>query len=46
MPLLAFALGKLFKIDDALLVGLVLVGTCSGGTSSNVMSFLAEGDVD
>ena len=45
MPLLAFVLGKLFKIDDALLVGLVLVGTCPGGTSSNVMSFLAQGDV-
>ena len=41
MPLLAFALGKLFKIDDALLVGLVLVGTCSGGTSSNVMSWFS-----
>lgn len=45
MPLLAFALGKLFKLDDALLVGVVLVGTCPGGTSSNVITYLSKGDV-
>ena len=45
MPLLAFALGKGFGLEDALLVGLVLVGTCPGGTSSNVMSYLAKADV-
>ncbi len=45
MPLLAFALGKLFRLDDALLVGVILVGTCPGGTSSNVMTYLGKGDV-
>lgn len=45
MPLLAFALGKLFQLDDALLVGVILVGTCPGGTSSNVMTYLGKGDV-
>ena len=45
MPLLAFALGKGFALEDVLLVGLVLVGTCPGGTSSNVMSYLAKADV-
>lgn len=45
MPLLAFLLGKVFGLEDALLVGLVLVGTCPGGTSSNVMSYLAKADV-
>lgn len=45
MPLLAFILGKGFGLEDALLVGLVLVGTCPGGTSSNVMSYLAKADV-
>lgn len=45
MPLLAFALGKLFQLDDALLVGVILVGTCPGGTSSNVMTYLSKGDV-
>ncbi len=45
MPLLAIALGKIFRLEDALLIGVVLVGTCPGGTSSNVMTFLAKGDV-
>ena len=45
MPLIAFALGKLFQLDDALLVGVILVGTCPGGTSSNVMTYLSKGDV-
>ena len=45
MPALAFMLGKLFGLDTALLVGVILVGTCPGGTASNVMTYLANGDV-
>ena len=45
MPLLAFLLGRVFGLNDALLVGVVLVGTCPGGTSSNVITYLAKGDV-
>lgn len=45
MPLLAFGLGKAFGLDAALLAGVVLVGTCPGGTSSNVMTYLSKGDV-
>ena len=44
MPLLAFALGKVFGLGDELLVGVVLVGTCPGGTSSNVITYLSKGD--
>ena len=44
MPLLAFSLGKLFGLDNELLVGVVLVGTCPGGTSSNVITYLSKGD--
>ena len=44
MPALAFGLGKLFGLSDALLVGVILVGTCPGGTSSNVITFLSKGD--
>ena len=44
MPFLAFALGKLFGVSDELLVGVVLVGTCPGGTSSNVITYLSKGD--
>ena len=45
MPLLAFALGRLFGLSSELLVGVILVGTCPGGTSSNVITYLSKGDV-
>ncbi|HIT64208.1 MAG TPA: bile acid:sodium symporter family protein [Candidatus Ventrimonas merdavium] len=45
MPLLAFLLTKLFNLPVELAVGVILVGTCPGGTSSNVMTYLAKGDV-
>ena len=45
MPLLAFSLASLFSLDAALTVGLILVGTVPGGTASDVVTFLADGDV-
>ncbi|MBQ7157990.1 MAG: bile acid:sodium symporter family protein [Treponema sp.] len=45
MPLLAFALGKIFSLEVGLLAGVILVGTCPGGTSSNVITYLSKGDV-
>ncbi len=45
MPLLAFLLTKIFNLDPALAAGVVLVGTCPGGTASNVITFLSKGDV-
>ena len=45
MPILAFSLGKAFGLDMALLAGVILVGACPGGTASNVMTYLAKGDV-
>ena len=45
MPLVAFALTRAFGLNPYLAVGIVLVGCCPGGVSSNVMSFLARGDV-
>ncbi len=44
MPLLAFGLGKAFGLSNELLVGVILVGTCPGGTSSNVITYLSKGD--
>ena len=44
MPLLAFLLCSVFKLDAALTCGVILVGTCPGGTASNVMTYLAKGD--
>ena len=45
MPLLAFLVSIAFKLPAELAVGVILVGTCPGGTSSNVMTYLAKGDV-
>lgn len=45
MPLLAFIVSKLLNLPTELAVGLILVGCCSGGASSNVMAFMAKGDV-
>lgn len=45
MPMLAILLSKIFGLEKPLMVGVVLVGTCPGGTSSNVISYMAGGDV-
>ena len=45
MPLLAWVLSRLFALDEALTVGVVLVGCCPGGTASNVITYLAKGDL-
>lgn len=45
MPLLAVVLARLFRLPTDLAVGVILVGTCPGGTSSNVMTYLSHGDV-
>lgn len=45
MPLLAVGIAKAFNLSPGLTLGLVLVGTCPGGVSSNIMAFLAKGDV-
>ena len=41
MPALAFLLSKIFGLEAALMAGVVLVGTCPGGTSSNVITYLS-----
>ena len=45
MPFLAFALTKLLHLPDGIALGLILVGCCPGGVSSNIMSYLCGGDV-
>ena len=45
MPILAFVLCKTFNLDIALMTGVILVGACPGGTSSNVITYLSKGDV-
>ena len=45
MPTLAWVLAKAFQLDPMLAAGVILVGCAPGGTSSNVISYLARGDV-
>lgn len=45
MPFVAFGLSKLFGLNPYLSAGIILVGCCPGGVSSNIMSFLCRGDV-
>ncbi len=45
MPLAAFLLSLLLQLGPELTAGMVLVGSCAGGTASNVICYLARGDV-
>ena len=45
MPLLAWTLARVFQLDNALALGVILVGCCPGGTASNVITYLAKGDL-
>lgn len=45
MPMVAYTLVHLFHLEPALALGILLVGCCPGGVSSNIMSFLCKGDV-
>ena len=45
MPLLAFGLATIFQLPPELATGVILVGTCPGGTASNVITYLAKGDL-
>lgn len=45
MPTLAFLIAKIFHLPPEIAIGVILVGCCPGGTSSNVMSYLANANV-
>ncbi|WMN61677.1 bile acid:sodium symporter family protein (plasmid) [Pseudoalteromonas xiamenensis] len=45
MPAVAIFVSNVFQLDDTLLIGMVLVGAVAGGTASNVLCYLAKGDV-
>ena len=45
MPSLAWLLCKLLSLPEELALGVILVGCCPGGTASNVICYLAKGDV-
>ena len=45
MPAIAVLVSYLFALSEALVVGMVLLGSCPGGTASNVICYLARGDL-
>ncbi len=45
MPLLGWLIAAMLGLPPALAAGVILVGCCPGGTASNVVSYLARGDV-
>ncbi len=45
MPFIAWLLVQLLQLPPELAIGLIIVGACAGGTASNVMTYLAGGDV-
>lgn len=45
MPLLAWLLTHVFSLPKDLALGVILVGCCPGGTASNVITYLAKGDL-
>lgn len=44
-PAIALGIGQLLKLEQALIVGLVLMGSVNGGSASNLFTLLAGGDV-
>lgn len=45
MPLLAWGICHIFTLPPDLAIGVILVGCCPGGTASNVITYIAKGDV-
>lgn len=45
LPLIAFGVGLVFRLPSVYFLGLLLIACCPGGSSSNVFSMLAKGDV-
>jgi BASS family bile acid:Na+ symporter len=45
MPFMAWLLTKAFSLPADLALGVILVGCCPGGTASNVITYLAKGDL-
>lgn len=45
LPIIAFALATAFALPPEFFIGMVLIACCPGGSSSNIFSMLAKGDV-
>ena len=45
LPIIAWGVGSIFQLAPLFMVGIMLVACSPGGSSSNVFSMLAKGDV-
>tara|TARA_R110002050_G_scaffold53118_2_gene120853 strand:- start:98528 stop:99793 length:1266 start_codon:yes stop_codon:yes gene_type:complete len=45
MPIMGFIIAKTFGFDAEIAAGIVLIGSCSSGLASNVMTYIAKGDL-
>jgi BASS family bile acid:Na+ symporter len=45
MPLVGFSLTKIFNFEPEIAAGIILIGSCSSGLASNVMSYLARANL-
>ena len=45
LPILAFALGHVFHLEPLFFIGIILIACSPGGSSSNIFSMIAKGDV-
>jgi len=45
MPLLAYSISKVLQLPTEQMIGMVILGSCPGGTSSNLITFLSKGNV-
>jgi len=45
MPLSGFVIAKAFGFESEIAAGIILIGSCPGGVASNVMTFLADGNI-
>lgn len=45
MPLAGFGIAQIMGLEQGLAVGLILVACCPGGTASNIVTYLARGNV-
>jgi BASS family bile acid:Na+ symporter len=45
MPLIGWVIASLFSLPDQFKLGLILVSCCPGGTASNVVTYLAKGNL-
>lgn len=45
MPGLAYVLCQLFQLPAEIAIGVILVGCCPGGTASNVITYMAKGNI-